>query len=128
MAKNKILNRLQKTDDDTNKLIDMVKDYLFSVGIRTSRERAWDIFQNVFKIPYKLVVDRNPEIDYQGQGRHISSKHGAQLLVVKDIGRFELKGVSSHKNQKKTASITFVPSADIRALVETVKVNYDEVK
>ena len=35
-----MLNRLQKVDKDTNELIDAVKDFLFSVGVRTSRERA----------------------------------------------------------------------------------------
>jgi len=117
-----MLSRLQKADKDTNELIDSVRDYLFSVGVRTSRERAWDIFQNVHRIPYKLLVSRNKEIPYQGQGKHISHKHGDQLLVIKNIGKFELKGVSMKKDQQKKATIKFSPSAEIKAEIEKIKV------
>jgi len=117
-----LLPRLQKSDKDTNELIEEVTKFLFSVGVRTSRERAWAIFEGIHKLPYKLMVKKNPVIKYQGQGNHISSKHGSQLLTIKNVGRFELKGVSSRKDQKKTASITFVPSADIRDLVSTIEV------
>lgn len=117
-----MLTRLQKTDKDTNELIDIVKDYLFSVGVRTSRERAWEIFKAIHKLPYKIMVEKNPVIKYQGQGRHISSKHGDQLLSIKDVGRFELMGVSSKKGQQKRAAIKFTPSNDIKELIETIKV------
>ena len=48
-----MLSKLQKADKDTNDLIDQVREYLFSIGIRTTRERAWDIFQSVHQLPYK---------------------------------------------------------------------------
>jgi hypothetical protein len=117
-----MLNKLQKADKDTNDLIDQVRDYLFSIGIRTSRERAWDIFQNVHQLPYKMLIERNPTIKYQGVGNHISHKHGDQMLVIKHLGRFEIKGVSSKKDQKKTAAIKFAPSNEIKKLVQKVEV------
>ena len=117
-----MLKKLQKADKDTNELIDQVKEYLFSIGIRTSRERAWDIFQKVHQIPYLMLIERNPEIKYQGVGQHISHKHGDQLLVIKDLGKFEIKGVSMRRNDKKRAAVKFTPSAEIKALVEQVKV------
>ena len=117
-----MLDKLQKADKDTNELIDRVKDYLFSVGIRTSRERAWDILQNVHQIPYKMLIERNPKIEYQGVGAHISHKHGDQLLVVKHLGKFEIKGVGAKRDQKKTAAIKFTPSNDIKKMVEQVEV------
>lgn len=119
---NIILTRLQKADEDTNNLIDAFRDYLFSVGIRTSRERAWDIFKTSFKLPFELLVRKNETIKYQGPGAHISHKHGDQLLVIKNVGKFELKGVSMKKDQKKRAAIKFVPSADVREMVEQVVV------
>jgi hypothetical protein len=123
-----MLNKLQKADKDTNDLIDMVKNYLFSVGIRTSRERAWDVFQAIHKLPYKLIANRNPSIVYQGQGQHILAKHGNQLLVIKEVGRFELKGVSSKKGQPKHAAVKFIPSADIQKLIGKIEVKDSEDK
>lgn len=117
-----MLSKLQKSDKDTNELIDMAKAYLFSVGVRTSRERAWDILKNMHQLPYKLLVARNKQIEYQGQGVHISHKHGDQLLVVRNIGRFELKGVSSRKTKEKTATIKFTPSEEIKKEVQKIKV------
>lgn len=119
-----MLNKLQKADKDTNDLINQVKEYLFSIGIRTSRERAWDIFQTVHQMPYLMLVERNPEIEYQGVGQHIShNKHGNQFLAIKSVGRFELKGVSSKREQKKKAAVKFMPSAEMKKLVaEKVKV------
>ena len=113
-----MLKKLQKTDKDTKELIKEVQKYLFSVGIRTSKERAWDIFQNVFKIPYMMMLERNDKIPYQGAGRHITHNHGEQLLTVKNIGKFELKGVSDKKSKSKRASIRFVPSYEIKRLIE----------
>ena len=113
-----MLTRLQKVDADTNTLIEMVKNYLFSVGVRTSKERAWDIFQAIHQLPYKLMLEKNSEIKYQGQGAHITHKHGNQLLVIKNVGKFELKGVSVRKDKEKKATIKFTPSAEIRRLVE----------
>lgn len=115
-----MLDRLQKVDKDTNELIDAVKDFLFSVGVRTSRERAWEIFKEVYKIPFRMLIERNDEIKYQGQGTHLSSKHGAQLLVVHDIGRFELKGIA--KGPSKKAVVKYVPSQDIKNLAARIKV------
>lgn len=113
-----MLSRLQKIDKDTNDIINMIRDYLFSIGIRTSKERAWAIFQTVHQMPYKLMVERNKKITYQGQGKHITHKYGNQLLVVKNIGKFELKGVSVRKDKAKRAVIKFMPSAEIKTLVE----------
>lgn len=115
-----MLNRLQKVDKDTNELIDAVKDFLFSVGVRTSRERAWEIFKEVYKIPFRILIERNDEIKYQGQGTHLSSKHGSQLLVVHDIGRFELKGIA--KGSSKKAVVKYVPSQDIKNLAAKIRV------
>jgi hypothetical protein len=117
-----MLNRLQKADKDTNELIDQVQKHLFSIGIRTSRERAWDIFQTIHQLPYRYLIEKNPVIKYQGVGAHISHKHGSQMLVIKHLGKFEIKGVSDKKDKKKKASIKFKPSNDIKKLVETVEV------
>ena len=125
-----MLTRLQKVDKDTNELIDMVKEYLFSVGVRTSKERAWDIFQTIHQLPYRFMVERNKEIKYQGQGMHITHKYGNQLLTIKNIGKFELKAVSVKKDSIKRPTIKFTPSAEIRSLIEeNVKVidNGEEV-
>jgi len=117
-----MLDILQKSDKDTNELIDKVKDYLFSVGIRTTRERAWDILQNVHQLPYKMLIEKNPEIKYQGQGQHIiQSKHGSQVLVIRHLGRFELKGVG--RKESKKAAVKFVPSKALKNKIEeSVKV------
>lgn len=113
-----MLNKLQKADADTNELINQVRDYLFSIGIRTSRERAWDIFQKVHQLPYLMLIEKNPEIEYQGVGQHIShNKHSKQFLAIKNVGRFELKGVSSTRDQKKKAAVKFMPSAEMKRLV-----------
>ena len=117
-----MLNKLQKADKDTNDLIDQVRAYLFSIGIRATRERAWDIFQAVHQIPYKMLIEKNPKIKYQGAGAHISHKHNSQLLVVKNLGRFEIKGVSSKKDKKKTATIKFMPSYEVRDMIKKVEV------
>lgn len=117
-----MLKKLQKIDQDTNDLIDRVRAYLFSVGIRTTRERAWDVFQNVHRIPYEMMIEKNPKIKYQGQGQHITHKHGSQLMVIKNVGKFELKGVSVTKDKKKKASIKFYPSAEVKAMVEKIEV------
>lgn len=115
-----MLDKLQKVDKDTNDLINEVRKYLFSVGIRTSRERAWDILQTVHQLPYKILIDKNPRIKYQGAGAHISHKHGDQLLAIKHLGKFEIKGVSSKKDKKKTATVKFTPSNEIKKLMESV--------
>jgi hypothetical protein len=117
-----MLDKLQKADKDTNELIDKVKAYLFSIGIRTTRERAWDIFQTIHQMPYKELIEKNPIIKYQGAGAHIGHKHGSQILVIKNLGRFEIKGVSSKKDKKKTATIKFMPSYEVRDLVKKVEV------
>lgn len=117
-----MLSKLQKVDKDTNDLIDQVREYLFSIGIRTTRERAWDIFQAIHQLPYKILIERNKTIKYQGAGAHISHKHENQLLVVKNIGRFEIKGVSSKKDKKKTATIKFMPSYEVRDMIKKVEV------
>ena len=48
-----------------------------------------------------MLVERNQTIKYQGAGAHISHKHDSQLLVIKNIGRFEIKGVSSKKTKRR---------------------------
>ena len=113
-----MLAKLQTKDTRSNELIDKVTAYLFSVGIRTTRERAWDIIQNVHRIPYEMLVELNPVIKYQGQGTHISRKHGNQLLSIRNLGNFELKGVSNKKGMAKKASIRFRPSKTLRRYIE----------
>ena len=115
----KKLSKLQKSDKDTNELIDKVREYLFSIGIRTSRERAWDIFQAIHKMPYEILITKNKVIKYQGQGQHISHKNQpSQVLTIKDIGKFEIKAVSSTKSKPKRASIKFVASKDIQKMLD----------
>lgn len=111
-----ILDKLQKTDKHTKKLIKEMRKLLFSMGIRTSHERAWAILQASFKLPFEYIIGLNKEIEYQGSGVHISSKHGDQLVVVKDLGRFEVKAVG--KKGKRKAAVKFVPSEDIKRLAE----------
>lgn len=115
-----MLNSLQKSDKDTNELIERVKDYLFSIGIRTTRERAWDILQKVNHLPYEMLLEKNPEITYQGQGRHVrQTTHESQVFVIRSLGRYELKGLSNGK-----AVIKFIPSKALKNKVsESVKVN-----
>lgn len=117
-----MLDKLQKVDKDTNELINAVQKYLFSVGIRTSKERAWDILQTMYKIPFEMLIKRNSVIKYQGQGAHISSKHGAQLMVIKNIGRFEVKGIVNTKTKTKRAKVKYTPSADIQNLANSIEV------
>jgi hypothetical protein len=117
-----MLKRLQKVDQDTNDLIAEIQKFLFSVGVRTSKERAWEIFKACYKIPFEMLIERNDTIEYQGQGVHLSSRHDKQRLVIKDIGKFELKGVSMKKDAKKTAAVKFVPSYDIKNMAAKVKV------
>ena len=112
-----MLDRLQKIDQDTNDLIEEVQKFLFSVGVRTSKERAWAIFKACYKIPFEMLITRNNTIEYQGQGVHLSSRHNKQRLVIKDIGKFEIKGVSMKKDIAKTAVVKFIPSYDIKNLV-----------
>ena len=99
---------LQKIDDDTNKLIDLFKDFLHSNGIRTTRERAWIILQKAHRLPFEYLIEKNTDgIAYQGAGQHISSKHGNQLMVVKELGRFEVKAVSDRKSRNRKATIRY---------------------
>lgn len=122
-------NRLQKADADTNALIDSFQAYLIEYfrkkgirGLNITREFAWDVFRTVHKLPYALLIQRNPKIKYQGVGQHISSKHGSQQLVIKEIGKFELQGVSMKREQSKKAAIKFKPSKDIQKMLESVEV------
>lgn len=112
--------KLQKIDDDTNALIDNFRAYLFSIGYRATREKAWLILQKAHKLPYEHLIEKNKGgIYYQGQGKHISSKHGDQLMVVRELGRFEVKAVSDRKEETSYSSvIKFKPSQD---LVEEIK-------
>lgn len=114
-----MLNSLQKSDKDTNELIDRVRDYLFSIGIRTTRERAWDILQKVNHLPYEMLLEKNPEIKYQGQGRHVrQATHESQVFVIRNLGRYELKGLA-----KGSAVIKFIPSNSLKNKIgESVKV------
>lgn len=121
--------KLQKADSDTNALIDAVQVFLLEYfrkkgikGLNITREFAWEVFQTVHKLPYVLLINRNPEIKYQGVGQHISKKHGSQQLVIKEVGKFELQGVSMKRGQEKRAAIKFRPSKDITKLLENVKV------
>lgn len=118
----RMLDKLQKVDKDTIELIDRFRDYLFSIGIRTSRERAWAIFQTAYKLPFEMIIKRNKKIKYQGQGVHISSKHGKQQMVIKDVGKFIVQGVSSKKSGTKKAAVKFTPSEDIKQLAAEIEV------
>lgn len=114
---NKKLNKLQKSSEDTKQLIDKVQEFLFSIGIRTSKERAWYIFQQVFKMPYEVLLEKNQKIEYQGAGRNLTHKeHGNQILTINDVGRFELKGISNKQGVK--AVVKFTPSKEVLDYVE----------
>lgn len=107
---------LQKVDEDTNKLIDDFRAFLFSIGYRATREKAWTVLQKAHKIPYEHLIEKNKEgIEYQGQGRHISAKHGNQLMVIRELGRFEVKAVSNRNKEEESysATIKFKPSQDL---------------
>lgn len=114
--------KLQKIDEDTNNLIDNFRAYLFSLGIRTTREKTWLILQKAHRLPYEHLMEKNSEgIKYQGQGKHISSRHGNQLMVIKELGRYEVKAVSSRqKDVAYSSTIKFKPSQD---LLEEIKSN-----
>jgi len=115
--------RFQKQDKDTLALISAVKQYLFSLGIRVDDQKAFDIFLIMNKLPYYVLIDRNESITYQGQGTHLTHKeNSSQILVVKDIGRFELKAVKG--NNTFTPKFRFIPSQDLQDLVKKeVRVN-----
>lgn len=121
MNYNDILGRLQKVDEETLEIIDLVRDQLFKLGIRTSRERAWEVFKQLNKIPFEYLIDRNKEIEYQGQGTHITNKFANQRLVIKDVGRYEIKAVG-RKDAPKKAVIKFIPSEDIKKLAAGIEV------
>lgn len=124
----RIMRALQKEDKDTKELIQKAKDFLFSVGVRTSSERAWEIFKAMHKIPIDMLVERNEEIEYIGNGKHLTSKHEDYYLSIKYVGRFELKAVSSPTSQKsRTPTIKYKPSANVRkAIADSVKVKKDK--
>lgn len=118
---------LQKIDDDTNKLIDLFKDFLHSNGIRTTRERAWIILQKAHRLPFEYLIEKNTDgIEYQGAGQHISSKHGNQLMVVKELGRFEVKAVSDRKSRSRKATIRYkLPNDLLTEIQERIPVEDD---
>lgn len=123
--------KLQKVDDDTNALIDEFRAFLFSIGYRATREKAWAILQKAHKLPYEVLIDKNKGgIEYQGQGRHISSRHGNQLMVIKELGRFEVKAIvdkSSDEMFGYNATIKFKPSQDlVKEIREVIFVKWDE--
>lgn len=119
---------LQKIDKRTNEIISLFRDFLFSVGVRTSHERAWVILQKAHRLPFEYLIELNKEgIKYQGSGQHISAKHGNQLMVIKELGRFELKAVSARKDQEKQSTIRYtIPRDLLREVREKVKVLDDE--
>ena len=48
-----MLDRLQKADQETIEFIKLIKQTLFSLGIRTSEERAWEVFKSLNKLPFQ---------------------------------------------------------------------------
>lgn len=118
---------LQKIDEATNNLINEYQAFLFSMGIRISRERVWQVLEKAYKLPYEVLIDLNKDgIIDQGQGRHISSKHGNQLMVIKGLGRFEVKAIGPQDN--RGASIKFKPSQDMdREVREQIPVIEEEL-
>ena len=117
-----MLSKLQKIDKDTNDLIEQYRQYLMSVGIRTSKERAWDILQQAYKLPFEFLVSKNQSIKYQGAGAHISHKHNNQLMVIKNLGKFEVKGIVNKATGTKRATVKFTPSNDIKELTNKIEV------
>lgn len=120
-----MLKKLQKTDEDTIALIKEVSKYLFSIGIRTSEERAWDIVQEIYKIPYKMLVERNPEITkWTEDGKYAARTSGKHQLSIRGLGKFTLQAVGKGKNKdNNSARVKFAPSKDIQNILdEKVKV------
>lgn len=124
MRSKKILDKLQKVDEETLDIVGLTQDILFSLGIRTSKERAWEVFKRLNKLPFEYLINRNKKdgIEYQGQGVHLSSKHANQRLVIKEVGQYELKAVSARKSLEKKAVVKFTPSEDIKKLALEVEV------
>lgn len=120
---------LQKVDERTNEVIDLFTKFLFSVGIRTTKERAWVILKKAQRLPFEYLIALNEEegIEYQGAGKHISAKHGNQLMTIRELGRYELKAVSSKKDDKKTATIRYVLPTDLQQeIMDKIKVKGEQ--
>ena len=113
--------RIFKIDTDTVELIEEVRRYLFSIGIRTSRERAWDIFKSVFQIPFNMLIEKNPKLEYSRR----PARNSSQVLSVRDLGRFVLKA-----NVSGSVGAKFHPSTKLtkrlNAEVEVIGVGKEE--
>lgn len=119
-------NRIQVKSELTNEFLDELVDFFFQANIRVERKRAYMLFREITKLPYKFLIEKNREIPYRGQGVHINSEHGNQLLSIWGVGKYEVKAVSSSKDKAKTPKVKFTPSADIKKLVkENVRVIED---
>lgn len=128
-----VSTKLQKADVDTNAIIDAMRLYLVEYyrrlgikGLTITREMAWDFFQVSHKLPYLLLIERNPIIQYQGKGKRVSKKLANQQLVIKEIGKFVLQGVSGKADQPKKAAIKFTPSKGVQNLLTTIKVEDED--
>jgi len=114
-----MLDKLQKIDEDTLELIKRANQLFFRVGIRTDEERTWEIIKELFKLPFKMIIEKNPEIEYQGKGVHLTNKqHPTQVMTIRELGRFELKAVSTRQNNIKRPAIRFKPTKEIQLLAE----------
>lgn len=114
-----MLDKLQKIDEDTLELIKRANQLFFRLGIRTDEERTWEVIKELFKLPFEMIIEKNPEIEYQGQGVHLTNKqHPTQVMTIRELGRFELKAVSTRQNNLKRPAIRFKPTKEIQLLAE----------
>lgn len=129
MKDTKIKFRNYHINEGSKEIIEMVRDYLFRVGIATSRERAWAIFQEMQYIPYRYLIEKNKDegIEYQGSGKYISNKdYPNQALTIQGVGRYELKAIKDNANKKYKANIIFKPARTIKDAVGKIKVKDNE--
>lgn len=120
---------VQKIDERTNEIIELFTQFLFSVGVRTSKQRAWEILKKAHRLPFEYLIALNEDdgIEYQGQGKHLSAKHGNQLMVIRELGRFELKAVSDRRSREKRPTIKYIVPKDLLAETrERIKVVSDK--
>lgn len=118
-AENKDIRKTQRKDTRTRYFIKKFRAFLLSKHLRVDEDRAWEILYASYSIPFEYLVEKNPKIEYQGKGVHLSSKHKNQILHIYGLGTFEVKAVSPRRSKKgKRAVIKFSPSKRFQDYVE----------
>ncbi|HQQ39378.1 MAG: hypothetical protein BWX57_00364 [Tenericutes bacterium ADurb.Bin024] len=118
--KPKVRYRLYKTDEKVLEVIEMVRDFLFDIGIQTSQEEAWAIFEKMNHIPYEYLISKNKEIEYQGEGTYVSNKdYPDQVLTIQEVGRYELKATKNNRSKCYVPKIKFKPAKNIEEQIKS---------